>query len=207
MKIYIMRHGETTLNSKGVMQGWLDEPLNENGRLLAALTGKALKGIRFDCCYSSPLIRATETANIILRESGNNTSIIVDERIKEINFGDMEGKKITEMGEEGYGFYVDPLHFGGFPKGETVNNLCLRTQNFLKEIIAKDDGKTYLVSTHGCSMRAMINYLKDDPSDYWCGRAPYNCSFTIIEAEGGRARITDIDKVFYDESLIVDYFK
>ena len=42
MKIYILRHGETTLNSKGVMQGWLDEPLNENGRKLAVLSGQAI---------------------------------------------------------------------------------------------------------------------------------------------------------------------
>ena len=63
MKIYILRHGETTLNSKGVMQGWLDEPLNENGRKLAALSGQAMKGVHFDECISSPFIRATETAD------------------------------------------------------------------------------------------------------------------------------------------------
>ena len=56
-------------------------------------------------------------------------------------------------------------------------------------------------------MRAMVNYLKDDPSDYWYGHGPYNCSFTIIEAEGSKARITDVDKVNYDASLIVDHFK
>ena len=53
----------------------------------------------------------------------------------------------------------------------------------------------------------MVNYLKDDPSDYWYGHGPYNCSFTIIEAEGGKARITDVDKVYYDACLIVDPFK
>ena len=40
MKLYILRHGETTLNAKGVMQGRVDEPLNENGRDLAARTGR-----------------------------------------------------------------------------------------------------------------------------------------------------------------------
>ena len=207
MKIYIVRHGETALNAKGVMQGRLDEPLNQNGRDLAELTGQAMKGVRFDCCISSSLDRAKETARIILRESGNEIPIDIDDRIIEIDFGDLEGKKITEMGDEGLKFYFDPFHFVGFPNGETIQDVCGRTQAFLKALIAKDDGKTYLISTHGCAMRAMVNDLSDNPSDYWRGHAPDNCSFTIVEAEGGKARITDVDKVYYDPGLIVDHFK
>ena len=207
MKIYILRHGETALNSKGVMQGWFDEPLNENGRNLAVLTGQALKGIKFDHCISSPLIRAMETAEIVLRESENTVEIKTDDRIREMNFGDLDGRSLSEMGEEGYKFYMDPFHFAGFPNGEKIQDVCNRTQSFLKELAAGDDGKTYLISTHGCAMRAMVNYLKEDPSDFWGGHAPYNCSFTIIEAEGGKAHITDIDKVYYDSSLIVDHYK
>ena len=54
-------------------------------------------------------------------------------------------------------------------------------------------------------MRAMTNELTEDPSDFWLGHAPYNCSLTIVEAEGGNARITDVDKVFYDPKLIADH--
>ena len=207
MVIYIVRHGETVLNAKGVMQGRLDEPLNKNGLDLAVITGKAMKGIHFDCCISSPLNRARKTAEIILRESGNESQLRIDERVIELDFGDMEGKKISEMGEEGYKFFTDPFHFAGFPNGETIQDVCARTQGFLKELIAKDDGKTYLISTHGCAMRGMVNYLLDEPANFWLGHAPYNCSFTIVEAEGGKARITDVDKVYYDPSLIVDHFK
>ena len=207
MKIYIVRHGETVLNAKGVMQGRLDEPLNQNGRDLAEVTGKAMKGIRFDACISSPLNRAMETAKIILRESGNEIPITTDDRIIEINFGDIEGKKITEMGEEGYQFFMDPLHFAGFPNGETIRDLCVRTQEFLNELIDGDDGKTVLVSTHGVAMRAMVHGLSDEPENFWYGHAPYNCSFTIVQAEGGKARITDVDKVYYDPALIMDHFK
>ncbi|MBO4573069.1 MAG: histidine phosphatase family protein [Clostridia bacterium] len=106
-----------------------------------------------------------------------------------------------------YSFYADPFNFKGFTNGENIKDLCDRTQAFLKELISKDDGKVYLISTHGCAMRALINYLKEDPSDYWCGRAPYNCSFTIVETKNGTPTITDVDKVFYDKNLIVDYFK
>lgn len=205
MKIYIIRHGETALNAKGVMQGRINEPLNENGRNLAALTGRGMQGIRFDACISSPLSRALETAELVLRESGSDLSICTDDRLLEMDFGDIDARKITEMGEESMSFFMAPFQFPGFPNGESIRGLCERTQPFLKELIAKDDGKTYLISTHGCAMRAMTNYLLESPSDFWLGHAPYNCSLTIVEAEGGAAWITDIDRVFYDPKLIADY--
>jgi len=83
MTIYIVRHGETDLNSKGVMQGQIDEPLNNVGLELAEITGKTMKGIQFDYCISSPLSRAKETAEIILRESGNDIPCTIDDRIME----------------------------------------------------------------------------------------------------------------------------
>ena len=207
MKIFILRHGETTLNSKGIMQGRLDEPLNENGRELAVITGRAMKGIRFDRCFSSPLKRAKETAEIILRESGNGAKVEVDDRLSEIDFGDMEGRTLSEMGGRAHAFFTDPFGFEGFPNGERISDVCERTQEFLKELIAMDDGEVCLVSTHGCAMRAMVNFLRDDPSDYWYGHAPYNCSFTTVETAGGKPRIAEVDKVYYDKSLAKDLFK
>lgn len=205
MKIYIIRHGETAMNAKGVLQGRLDEPLNENGRDLAALTGRGMRGIRFDACISSPLCRARETARIVLRESGNALPIRTDDRLMEMDFGDMESRKISEMGDVSMSFFLAPFAFPGFPNGETIRSLCDRTQPFLRELIARDDGKTYLISTHCCAMRAMTHYLAEDPDDFWLGHAPYNCSLTIVEAEGGVARITDVDRVYYDKKLIADY--
>ena len=166
-----------------------------------------MRGIRFDACITSPLRRARETVEIILRESGNDIPVSVDDRIREINFGDLEGKTFREMGEAGTLFYTDPFRLTGFPNGETIRGLCGRTQAFLRELIEKDDGKTYLIGTHGCAARAMLNFLYDDPSDFWQGRAPYNCSVNIVEAEGGVPRLTAIDKVYYDPARIVDHYK
>ena len=207
MKLYIIRHGETDLNAKSVMQGWVDPPINRSGRELAALTGQAMRDIRFDRCISSPLSRARETAEIVLRESGNEIPITTDDRIREMSCGDIEEKSITEMGDAARLFFVDPFRFPGFPNGETIQDLCSRTQEFFRELTAADDGKTYLISTHGCAMRAMLNYLFDNPSDYWRGHAPYNCAVCIVEADGVTPRVTELDKVYYDQSLIVDHYK
>ena len=207
MKIYIIRHGETDLNVQGVMQGWLDEPLNQNGRDLAEITGQAMKDVHFDCCISSPLIRSMETVEIVLRESGNDIPVLTDDRIKEIYFGDIEGQHLSALGDAGEIFHDDPFHFGRFPNGESVQDVCRRTQEFLKELIARDDDKTYLIGIHGCAVRAMLNFLYENPEEYWHGHVPYNCSVNIIEAKDGVARLVEDDKIYYSQDLAIDRYK
>ena len=211
MLIYIIRHGETALNAKRVRQGWLDEPLNESGRRLAVLTGQALKGIRFDGCFSSPLIRASETAEIVLRESGNGAiRMQTDERLKEIGFGEEDGTPIFESSlgpETARLFFDDPFRFPGCPGGETIRRVCERTQGFLRELIARNDEKTYLIGIHGCALRAMLNPYYSDPSDFWHGRVPPNCSVSLLKAQNGEAVLLEDDKIFYDPSLLVDHYR
>ena len=207
MRIYIIRHGETETNTKGMLQGRTDGRLNENGRALAVVTGRAMKGIHFDACITSPLARAKETVEIILRETANEIPIAFDDRLQEISFGDQENATLPELGDDGVRFMTDPFSMAPFPNGESVRDVCRRTQSFLKELIASDDGRTYLVGTHGCALRAMLNFLYDDPSDYWQGRVPYNCAVNIIDAEHGAARLTEKDKIYYDPSLAVDHYR
>ena len=67
MKIYFVRHGETDWNKERKIQGQVDIPLNEFGRHLARETAKGLRDVPFDVCFTSPLGRARETAEIILQ--------------------------------------------------------------------------------------------------------------------------------------------
>ena len=205
MRIFIVRHGETNANREGYLQGWSNDLLNENGQMLARITGQGMKGIRFDHCISSTLIRARETAEIILRETGNDIPIEFDDRIKEIHFGSYERLSIKD--ERVVPLLQHPDIDRKFPDGESISDAMQRTQGFLKELIARDDGKTYLVSTHGCALRAMLNFLYDDPSDFWHGHVPYNCCVNIIEAEGGKVRLVDEDKIYYDQELVVDRYR
>ncbi|MCR5603354.1 MAG: histidine phosphatase family protein [Lachnospiraceae bacterium] len=206
MFIYIVRHGETEANVHGYLQGWLDKPLNEKGRSLAVMTGQGMKGIRFDSCISSPLIRARETAEIILRESGNgDVPVMTDDRIKEINFGSSERTDVKDASISW--FFANPSITYRFESGESILQVMERTQSLLKELIERDDDKTYLISTHGCALRAMLNFLYDDPSDYWHGHVPYNCCVNIIEAKEQRVGLIADDRIYYDESMIVDRYK
>ena len=85
MQIYIIRHGETDWNTKRLLQGATDIPLNQNGIEAARLTAEALKEIPFDEIYTSPLQRAVQTAEIM--RGDRRIPIIKDERLKEISFG------------------------------------------------------------------------------------------------------------------------
>ncbi len=206
MRIYIIRHGETDLNVKGVLQGWVDEPLNENGASLARITGEGLRSVRFDGCFSSPLKRAAETARIVLEASGNPLPIRFDDRLREICFGVAEGRHRSTLGERGRLFFEDPFRYDPFPDGETIRQVCARTQGFLKELLLRDDGGTYLVSTHGCALRAMLNFLYEDPADFWHVHVPYNCAVSIVEGRDGQGRLAEDDVIYYDRSLIVDRY-
>lgn len=69
MKLLIMRHGETLWNTEGRLQGQTDIPLNEAGKAMAVSCGKGMSGVPVDLCVSSPLIRAVETAELVLGEN------------------------------------------------------------------------------------------------------------------------------------------
>ena len=212
MKIYVMRHGETMSNKEGRLQGWTDNPLNDYGIMLAELTGEGMKeaGISFDAVFSSSLSRAYETARIIKEKTGSNVEIQVDDRIKEIHMGDWEGKKFRP-GEseidpvESKKFFSNPLKSAGFPGGEGVRDVMVRTQEFLREVAAKDY-KSVLVSCHGCSLRSMLNFLYDDPENFWHGRVPVNCAVSILEAVDGKITLIESDRVFYDKDLVIDRY-
>ena len=198
MNIYIIRHGETPANVERRVQGWLDVPLNENGIELARKTGHALKDIKFDAVFSSPLIRAYQTAEYFLKENENPTpEIVTDGRIKEMYFGEWEGQ-LKYVGSVAEGtFLLDPAKTPIMPNGESFVNLFERTQAFLNILIAEDKYENVLVSTHGCSLRAMLNNFYEDKDNFWQDVIPPNCSISLVKTKGGIATLEYSDKVFY----------
>ena len=90
--IYIVRHGQTDWNLEGRYAGRIDISLNDKGIEQANIIKEELKDVKFDKVFSSPLIRAYETAQIIC-----NNKIIKDDRIIERCNGDLEGKLKTQI--------------------------------------------------------------------------------------------------------------
>ena len=84
VRFYIVRHGQTLLNSLDRAQGWADSPLTEAGKQMAADIGQKLKGIDFDAVYTSDMLRAVQTAELIL-EAGEKGGVPIekDARLRE----------------------------------------------------------------------------------------------------------------------------
>ena len=211
MRIFIVRHGETIGNKEGIYQGRIDTPLSELGVYLAEKTGEGLKDIKFDIAYSSPLNRALDTCKIILSKNNFDTNIVLEDRLQEVNMGIWEGTKF--MGEDKVVpiedinlFTSNPFKLEYFPQGEHVNDVCLRTQSFLHELVKKDY-QNVLITTHGFALRALLNFMYEDKSDFWQGHVPYNCAVNIIEYQNGNFSFIAKDKIYYEKDKIIDRYK
>ncbi len=111
MKIYLIRHGETDSNKKGILMGQrIDEPLNEVGIKQAQSVAQELLQHEFNTVFSSPQKRAFQTAQAIVRD--RHVQILIREQLKERDFGDLTGKTWEEIdvvvgGEPGATVRVD----------------------------------------------------------------------------------------------------
>lgn len=212
MKLYIMRHGETAWNVEGRLQGQSDTELNENGVRLAKVTAEGLKNIPFDLGISSPLRRAKHTAELVL--AGRNVPLTTDDRLMELSFGSWEGLGCRvnnfEIPSEHFNdFYRDPFHFRPAGDGETIQEVCDRAEAFYHELTAKPElqDKTILIATHGCCMRALLRNVYEDKNDFWHGGVPYNCAVSIIEVQNGVSTLLADNKIYYDPSDCVNFYK
>ena len=186
MFIYLMRHGETDLNRALRMQGSVDEPLNENGRAQAAAAGEKIRqlGLKFDHVITSPLDRARETAE--LATGMERSRFEIDPRIREMEYGPYEGKRILTLNWKVLSFLKAPYKKPA-PEGiETIESLYGRVSSFLEDTAERTDANSVLVVTHGIAMRNMIGYLKGlDCRDVWKQRFSIeNCAVFRTETDG-----------------------
>lgn len=208
MKLYIVRHGETDWNKARKVQGHSDIPLNEYGIHLAEQTAEGMKDIPFDMVYTSPLIRAKQTAEIIL--SGRDIPVFESEGIKELGFGAYEGLccsgEFRAAESEAFKkFFTDTGNYIPAEGGESIQVLMERTGNFLKELCGNEElqGKQILVSTHGAAMTALLNNIRGNVAiaDFWKWQVPANCAVTVAEVKDGVPAIVEENIIYYKEPV------
>ena len=188
MKIYLTRHGQTDYNKKRMMQGRSDIPLNEVGIAQARAAREKLGNIKFDAVYSSPLIRAVKTAEIIGNVS--EAEIIKDERIIEANFGKYELMNYYGTGLPMMLYWSFPEVFKA-PEGvETIQEMIDRTSSFLRELEQKDY-ENVLVACHGGIIRPIRGYLEDKKNGIIWRPRPKNCETFVYESIGGTHRLLE----------------
>ena len=205
MKIYFIRHGETIWNKEKKIQGQSDIPLNEYGRELAYITAEAIKDLPFDIVYSSPLIRAKETADILVKD--RNLKIYTDKRLMEMSFGEGEGESLPEIHAHPemklYNFIHNPGSYIPPVGGETFEELYARCKSFIEDIIipAEKNYNSMLLVGHGALIRGMIHYINNRPSkDFW-SVTHKNCAVTIADCINGKLTLLEEAKIYYKEDI------
>ena len=150
MKITLVRHGQTEDNFEGKMQGIRNVMMNDTGRRQCKKLREKLKDKDFDVCYMSPLVRAVETAFILV---GDRVEMIKDDRLIERDLGQLEGKDRSTYDLEKYWDYdLNSTDMGV----ESVKSVINRCEDFLNYIISKyDKDSNILIVTHNACFRAL----------------------------------------------------
>lgn len=188
-RLVLWRHGETTYNAEGRMQGQLDAELTEVGWNQARFAVPAL--VRFDpeIVLASDLRRATDTASVFARAA--NVPLRLDKRLRETNLGEWQGLTGTEVDEQWPGaresWYSDP----GWapPLGETKLMVAERASELVAELDSECTG-TALLGTHGGLINAVVASLLGLPPKVWLQLGGIdNCHWTVLTRRDRRWRL------------------
>lgn len=158
----IARHGETDWNKKGVLQGWLDVPINTLGRQQACAMAQPLADAGFSAVWSSPLVRARETAEIVAAALGLPPPSC-HEGLKEKHFGAVQGIPKHELAELNPVLLEQILRrnpAAEFAGGETMDEFADRVLGAFDTIGQRHPGQRVLVITHGWVMDVVTRHIQ-----------------------------------------------
>lgn len=184
MEIFIVRHGESEGNRDNKFRGRKDFPLTEKGRKQAEETGKFLRKYgKFDVIFTSPLIRAKETATII--SNFLSSEVVVEQSIHNIKLGDWEGKSKEEIRRkypEKWKLWIEEPEKLILPNGESIDQIRERTTKWIQNIIQRDYKKIVIV-THRAVIKPLLAGLLDvNPPYFWKFHIDTG-SFSIVRYE------------------------
>jgi broad specificity phosphatase PhoE len=159
MKIYLVRHGQSVGNVKNLWYGSSDLPLTDLGREQARQAGEKLRDVSFSACYASPLIRAHDTAKLVME--GRNRPIYIVSDLEQQHMGLIEPKSVPQIKEEDPDFFgalmADWVHITP-PEGEPFDTgLAPRVAKVLDELVEK--GEDCLIVAHNGPLVFALSYL------------------------------------------------
>lgn len=169
MRIYLVRHGETDWNRRGLYQGTTDVPLNERGHEQARALAAALAPVHFHAVYSSPLLRARATAQAVA--AGRDLPLRTLPELREISYGLWQGRGSRPAGRCSPGMewrWREAPWSVRFPGGETLDEVRDRAGPVLDGIVAAHPAETVLVCGHGHLNRVLLIHALGWPRErFW----------------------------------------
>ena len=191
LTLYLIRHGQTAYNATGRVQGWLDVPLDDVGKMQALSVSRRFIDKRVSAIYSSPLSRAAETAKAIA--AACNRDISLDIRLREYNMGDWTGLTGDEIAATAPGYHVTN-HEAQIPNGETALDMRKRVEAFLGDVITKHTSRDMVVAvSHGGTLGMVVAAMLNMPA---IRRQPFtfgNTAVTKATCEHGVWRLRSLN--------------
>ncbi len=175
LRLFFIRHGLSSFNAQGLIQGRTNESyLTEEGYYQSKLTGEILNQVNIDEIYSSPLVRASETAKTIEKNLNKNLEIQYDQNLLEVDLANWSGLKSTEIKERFRSDYqiwkCDPESLSMKRNDEThyqpIKELFVQAKEFIDSIKNKNsnyESKNILVIAHNAILRCLILHLINKP--------------------------------------------
>jgi alpha-ribazole phosphatase len=165
-RLLLVRHGEVEEWARGRIYGRLDPSLSAEGRAQADAAAAAVAAEQPRGLYASPSLRARETAAPIERRCA--LALTVDERLREIGFGEFEGLTFAEAEARDPVIWRDWMERPGqvrFPGGECWDDVRSRALGAFEAIASAHPAEAVVVVTHGGVIRALLAAALELPAD------------------------------------------
>jgi 2,3-bisphosphoglycerate-dependent phosphoglycerate mutase len=164
-KLILIRHGQSVYNEKNLFTGWANVDLTSKGVNEANDAAPLLKNINFTHAFTSKLIRAQKTLEIILDKLNQRLEVTENIALNERDYGSLVGINKKDAAKK-YGSEQVQIWRRSFstppPDGESLEMTADRTLPFFKKFIKKlllNDENNIIISAHGNSIRAIVMYL------------------------------------------------
>ena len=163
--IYLIRHGETDYNRRGVVQGsGIDADLNALGQAQAAAFYEVYQHVPFQKIYTSALKRTQQSVQSFLDLGIPHQSLV---GLNEISWGVREGKTPNRMDHDYYRTLIESWRNGqtdlAAEGGESPEDVLVRLQIAVQEILSQPEESLVLVAMHGRAMRVLLSFLMKQP--------------------------------------------
>lgn len=188
--LILIRHGETPYNRDKRYQGHKDTPLTRKGGRQTKEIASRLRNEPLDAIYSSDLKRTRYTAEVI--NGYHSLKINILPQLREVDFGDWEGKTHDEIQREWKGLLNERNNKPSkieIPGGESIKDLAKRVRTTVKKILSDHPDQRIAIITHGGPIRIiLIDALGLGLNDWW-KTITSNGGISIVKYQSDKARV------------------
>lgn len=205
-KIYLIRHGQTDFNLKGIVQGsGVDSSLNAKGMAQARAFFEMYKHIAFDKIYTSTLKRTRESVSGFI-ELGIPTESLSG--LNEISWGTKEGQPITPEEDQYYHWMLDQWRLGNTHEriegGESPEDVVKRQAGALTQILAQPNEEQILICMHGRAIRILLCQLLNYPLKSMDMFEHENLCLYLLEQTGSHFTVRKYNDTMHLKNLVVE---